>query len=82
MEAAKRAGVVGIQAICGGSCICATCHCWAEDPSAANLPPQDSMEADTLEFEGVDIRPTSRLSCQITITAEQEGLVLHVAGTE
>src|ERR1700726_2671022 len=79
MEAAKRNAVDNILAECGGSCICATCHVYVTAESAHLLPPPEAMELDTLEFTAQDVRPESRLSCQIKLTEAQDGLVLQVA---
>lgn len=76
MAAATRAGVAGIIGECGGSCMCATCHCYLE---AGTLPAADGLESETLEFNAQNVLPQSRLSCQITATAEMQGVVLRVA---
>ncbi len=77
MVAATRAGVAGIIGECGGSCMCATCHCYVE---AGDLPEPDAMESETLEFNAEEPRPESRLACQIVATGTMEGVVLRVAG--
>ena len=77
MELAVRNGVVGIEADCGGACACATCHVYVDaDWFERTGAPQD-MEQEMLEF-AVDPRPTSRLSCQIRLTAALEGLRVSV----
>ena len=76
MEAAIRNDVSGIEAECGGACACATCHVYVDDSWLEKLPKAESMEEDMLDF-AYDVRPTSRLSCQIRVTAEIDGLVLH-----
>lgn len=77
MEAALRAGVVGIEAECGGACSCATCHVYVDEAwrEAAGSP--SGMEEDMLDF-AYDVRPQSRLSCQIRMTDALDGLVLQV----
>ncbi len=80
MQAATRNGVVGIIGECGGSCICATCHCYVDDEWRQRIGPPGDVEADVLEFEARAVRPESRLACQITITSEIDGLVLRVVG--
>lgn len=77
MVAATRAGVAGIIGECGGSCMCATCHCYLE---AGALPPPEELEAETLEFNADNARPESRLTCQVVATEGMEGIVLRVAG--
>lgn len=79
MEAARRNAVDNILAECGGSCICATCHVYVAAESAHLLPPLEAMELETLEFTAEDVRPESRLACQIKLTDAQDGLVLQVA---
>jgi len=75
MEAAIRNAIPGIEAECGGACACATCHVYvAEDWTQAVGKPQP-MEDDMLDFAS-DVRPTSRLSCQIKVKAELDGLVV------
>jgi 2Fe-2S ferredoxin len=78
MQAATRANVAGIIGECGGSCMCATCHCFVEDGSEGLAAP-DTMERDTLEFVAKGVRDTSRLTCQIEATDALNGLVLRVA---
>lgn len=75
METAVRNGVPGIDAECGGACACATCHVYvAEEWKDATGRPEP-MEEDMLDFAS-DVRPTSRLSCQIRITPGLDGLVV------
>jgi 2Fe-2S ferredoxin len=62
-----------IKAECGGSCACATCHVYVDPEWLAKLPAQESEERDTLDG-GFDVRPNSRLACQITFTPELDGL--------
>ena len=76
MENAVRNGIPGIEAECGGACACATCHVYvAEEWREATGEPQP-MEEDMLDF-AFDVRPNSRLSCQIRVTPELDGLVVH-----
>lgn len=76
MEAAVGNGVVGIDADCGGSCACATCHVVVDAEWFDRLPPPEEAEAAMLEF-AVDPQPRSRLSCQIRVTADLDGLVVR-----
>ena len=80
MLAAIHNGVEGVIGECGGSCICATCHCYVDEAWTQRIGPPGPTEADVLEFEANSVRPESRLACQITITNALEGLVLRVAG--
>jgi len=76
MENAVRNGIPGIEAECGGACACATCHVYvAEEWREATGEPQP-MEEDMLDF-AFDVRPNSRLSCQIRVTPELDGLVVR-----
>lgn len=80
MQAATRSGVDGIVGECGGSCMCATCHCYVDAGSAGLLEPPADMESETLEFVARDVRVQSRLTCQISVAERHDGLVLHVVG--
>lgn len=77
MEAARAHGVRGIKAECGGECSCSTCHCYVDEGWRARLAPASAAEAGLVEFAW-EPRPTSRLACQIIVTPELDGLVLHV----
>lgn len=77
MENAVRNSVPGIEAECGGACACATCHVYVDDAWTARVGAPEAMEEDMLDF-AFDVRPTSRLSCQIKVTAGLDGLVVQV----
>jgi ferredoxin, 2Fe-2S len=77
METARRLGVRGILAQCGGACACATCHVYVSPPWMAKLPPREDMEEGMLE-SAWEPRPNSRLSCQIHVTAALDGLEVTV----
>ncbi len=77
MEAAVRNGIPGIDAECGGACACATCHVYVDEEWTAIVGAPDPMEEDMLDFAS-DVRPNSRLSCQIRVTDELDGLVVQV----
>ena len=79
MYAAKDAGIAGIIAECGGSAMCATCHCYLIEAPQGPLPDPLIDEADTIEFNANDPRANSRLTCQITVTDALEGAVFQVA---
>ena len=76
MEAAIRNSIPGIEAECGGACACATCHVYVEDDWRPTVGEPSAMEEDMLDF-GFDVRASSRLSCQIKVTAELAGLVVR-----
>ena len=76
MSGAVRAGVDGIDAICGGACSCATCQVYVEQPWLDQLPDPSEDETDMLEF-AAHVRSNSRLSCQIKITEALDGLTVR-----
>jgi 2Fe-2S ferredoxin len=61
---------------CGGAAMCATCHAYVEP--MAGLPPVGAVEEEMLESAAAERRPTSRLSCQIKLKPELDGLVVHL----
>ena len=75
METAIKNAVPGIEAECGGACACSTCHVYVDESWKGKLPDVAPMEEDMLDF-AYDVRPTSRLSCQIKITEELDGLTV------
>lgn len=77
MEAAKLHSIDGITAECGGACACATCHVYVDDAWSEKVGKPSSMEEDMLDF-AFDVRSTSRLSCQIKVSAALDGLVVHI----
>ncbi len=77
MENAVRNSVPGIDAECGGACACATCHVYVDDAWTETVGGPQPMEEDMLDF-AFDLRPTSRLSCQIKMTPALDGLVVSV----
>ena len=76
METAIKHGVPGIEAECGGACACATCHVYVDEAWQTKTGEASPMEQDMLDF-GYDVRPNSRLSCQIKVTADLDGLVVR-----
>ncbi|MAY63026.1 MAG: 2Fe-2S ferredoxin [Rhizobiales bacterium] len=77
MENAIRNSVPGIEAECGGACACATCHVYVDDAWTETVGTPEPMEEDMLDF-AYDVRPNSRLSCQIKVRDEFDGLVVRV----
>jgi len=77
MENAIRNSVPGIEAECGGACACATCHVYVDEAWSELAGEPEAMEEDMLDF-AFDVQPTSRLSCQIKVRAELDGLVVRV----
>ena len=76
METAIKHGIPGIEAECGGACACATCHVHVDQAWRATVGEPSPMEEDMLDF-GYEVQPDSRLSCQIKVTAELDGLVVR-----
>ncbi|HEY0266183.1 MAG TPA: 2Fe-2S iron-sulfur cluster-binding protein [Rhizomicrobium sp.] len=77
MEGAVKHLVPGIDADCGGACACATCQVYVAPEWAAKLPPKNDMEETMLDF-APDVRPGSRLSCQLRMNAALDGIVLRL----
>jgi 2Fe-2S ferredoxin len=75
METAIRNSVPGIDAECGGACACATCHVYVEAEWFEKVGAPSQMEEDMLDF-AFEVRPNSRLSCQIKVSDELDGLVV------
>ncbi|GLK75395.1 (2Fe-2S) ferredoxin [Methylopila jiangsuensis] len=73
MEAAVINDVPGIDADCGGACACATCHVYVDDAWREAVGAPSPMEEDMLDF-AFDVRPSSRLSCQIKMSSALDGL--------
>src|ERR1700722_4063378 len=77
MEGAVKNRVPGIDADCGGACACATCHVYVDPAWQAALPAKSDMEEAMLYFALVPA-PNSRLSCQIRMTSDMDGLILRL----
>ena len=77
MEAAIENDVPSIVGFCGGMCACATCHCYIADSWSEKLTPADDNERDTLR-RVLELRPASRLACQIRLDAALDGLTVEL----
>jgi 2Fe-2S ferredoxin len=77
MEVARMNLIEGIEAECGGACACATCHVYVDEAWREKTGTPEQMEEDMLDF-AFEVRPESRLSCQIRITPELDGLVVRI----
>jgi 2Fe-2S ferredoxin len=75
METAIKNGIPGIEAECGGACACSTCHVYVDAVWQEKTGEPAPMEEDMLDF-AFDVRPNSRLSCQIKVTDALDGLVV------
>jgi ferredoxin, 2Fe-2S len=81
MRAAIANNIPGIDADCGGSCACATCHVYVDPAWADRVKPPEPTEADMLDFV-LDRQPTSRLSCQLEVTADLDGLIVRTPASQ
>jgi 2Fe-2S ferredoxin len=81
MKVAVQSGVPGIEADCGGACACGTCHVYLDPAWVSAAPPpgeeEQQMLACTVEQSG-----TSRLSCQIKVSAALDGLIVRVPASQ
>jgi len=77
MEVAIKNSVPGIDADCGGACACATCHVYVRPEWLEKTGKAEQMEEDMLDF-AFDVRDNSRLSCQIKVSDEVDGLVIDL----
>ncbi|MFT4564083.1 MAG: 2Fe-2S ferredoxin [Gammaproteobacteria bacterium] len=78
MEGAIQNDVPGIVAECGGGCACATCHVFVDPKWADKLAERSSMEMDMLECTAAPSSEQSRLSCQLKVSEECDGLIVHL----
>src|ERR1700739_1516141 len=75
METAIKNGVPGIEAECGGACACSTCHVYIDAEGREKVGEPSPMEEDMLDF-AFEVKPNSRLSCQIKVRDDLDGLVV------
>ncbi|WP_068115990.1 2Fe-2S iron-sulfur cluster-binding protein [Tropicimonas marinistellae] len=78
MQTALANGVDGIFAECGGAMMCATCHCYVDEAWAGRTGKREDGEEDMLECAASEMRETSRLSCQLKVSQDIDGLVVHL----
>lgn len=79
MRGALYNGIEGITGECGGGLSCATCHCYVDDAwTDAAGGPSSEAEAELLESAAAEVKPSSRLSCQLVVTEALDGLVVHM----
>lgn len=78
LQAAERNGIDGFLAECGGSCTCGTCHCYIDPAHWDRLPAPSAEESEMLGFVAAERQVTSRLACQVQLTAELDGLRVQV----
>ncbi len=78
MQGATMNGIEGIEGECGGSCSCATCHCYVDEAYLDALPEMGEIEDDMLDFAVSERQANSRLSCQIKMSAAIDGIVVRL----
>jgi 2Fe-2S ferredoxin len=79
METALANGIASIVAECGGSCSCATCLVHVDEAWSPIVGPPSAEEEEMLD-SAFEVKPTSRLSCQIKVTQELDGLIVRTPG--
>jgi len=77
MEGAVKNNIPGIDADCGGACACATCHVYVDEAWTDKTGTASVMEESMLDF-AQDLRPNSRLSCQILVSDALDGLIVRM----
>ncbi|MGH1367542.1 MAG: 2Fe-2S iron-sulfur cluster-binding protein [Maritimibacter sp.] len=78
MEGARDNNVPGIEADCGGACACSTCHVYVAPEWVDKIPGKEAMEEDMLDFAYEPDATRSRLTCQIKVTDDLDGLVVNL----
>jgi 2Fe-2S ferredoxin len=78
MRGALYNGLDGIVGECGGALACATCHCYVHKKWVDRMPPLSTQEDDMLGCTAAERRPNSRLSCQIVVNDELDGLIVDL----
>lgn len=78
MEGARDNGIPGIEADCGGACACSTCHVYVAEAWVEKLPAVDPMEEDMLDFAFQPDPKRSRLTCQLKVTEDLDGLIVNM----
>ncbi|MBU3070397.1 2Fe-2S iron-sulfur cluster binding domain-containing protein [Aestuariicella sp. G3-2] len=81
MQGAVDNMIDGILAECGGACACATCHCYVDEAWVSKIPAPEPQEQDMLEAV-VEPKENSRLSCQIVVTEDMDGLTVHLPASQ
>src|SRR4051794_19805030 len=81
-DAALDDGLVGIEGECGGFLNCATCHVYLDGTWAGRLPGPEELEDELLDGTAAERRPSSRLSCQLVVAPEWDGLTVHMPANQ
>ena len=78
MEGARDNNIPGIDADCGGACACSTCHVYVDPNWVGKIPEKEDMEEDMLDFAYSPDENLSRLTCQLQVTEEIDGLIVRM----
>ena len=78
MEGARDNNIPGIEADCGGACACSTCHVYVDSNWVEKIPEKEDMEEDMLDFAYSPDENLSRLTCQLQVTEEIDGLIVKM----
>jgi len=78
MQGIVQQDIGGVVAECGGSAMCATCHVYVDDTNCRRLPAVEPIEDEMLDSTASERRSNSRLSCQLTVTPDLDGLLVHL----
>ena len=78
MEGARDNNIPGIEADCGGACACSTCHVYVDPDWVGKIPEKEDMEEDMLDFAYSPDENLSRLTCQLQVTEEIDGLIVRM----
>lgn len=81
MQGAVFNNIPGIDAECGGACVCATCHVYIDESWVSKLSAAEDVEQMTLE-EVDDLSERSRLSCQVLVDDSMDGMVVHLPASQ
>lgn len=82
MQGATTNGIDGILGECGGSCACATCHCYVDESRLGDIEPASENELAMLDNVAAERRPNSRLACQIKASTKLEGLIISLPAVQ
>lgn len=82
VEGAVQNDIPGIVAECGGSCMCSTCHVYVDDGFTDKLPEKEEEEDEMLEEAAAEVKENSRLSCQLRMTEDMDGIIVRMPETQ
>tara|TARA_R100000030_G_scaffold98953_1_gene89469 strand:- start:965 stop:1279 length:315 start_codon:yes stop_codon:yes gene_type:complete len=74
-----QAGIESSFGICGGACACSSCQCYLAEENYAQVTPPEEVETAVLEDMAHELKPTSRLACQLEVTEQMEGWTFTIA---